>query len=205
LGSRARGEAHGPRWDGSWEGWLRDPTVSSADDVIARCEPQTSPATAAPSPPTAAPPLAAVTPTATRLPDAAALAPDQTTIRVGAWNLASPAPTQADFAPVAAAIEANFDILAISELRQSEYDGLLGALGSAWSAMISSAPPHSAVLYRRARVAPCAGWETLRPMRERAASGAPEPGLDCFEAEVVDVGVADRLPIAVRLRAKTRR
>lgn len=37
LGSRARDEFAAHRWDGSWEGWVRDPSVSSEDDGVARC------------------------------------------------------------------------------------------------------------------------------------------------------------------------
>ena len=37
LGSRPTGEWHTPRWDGSWESWVHDPSVTSESDVIARC------------------------------------------------------------------------------------------------------------------------------------------------------------------------
>src|SRR5215472_9175570 len=39
LGSRPRSETV-PRWNGAWEGWVRDPSVTSEDDVIARCASQ---------------------------------------------------------------------------------------------------------------------------------------------------------------------
>jgi hypothetical protein len=38
LGSRAVGaDWTMQRWDGKWEGWIRDPSVSAADDIVARC------------------------------------------------------------------------------------------------------------------------------------------------------------------------
>jgi hypothetical protein len=59
LGSRPRGDANTPRWDGAWEAWARDPTASSVDDVIARCasQPVQEAATAVPiAAPPASPP-----------------------------------------------------------------------------------------------------------------------------------------------------
>jgi hypothetical protein len=207
LGTRARGEAHTPRWDGSWEGWLRDPTMSSADDVIARCEPQAlTPTPTA----TAAPAIAAGTPTATVAPPRAAAAPrapDPATIRIGTWNLASRASAQRDLGRVGAAIDANFDIVAISEVSPGDYDALLRSAGSGWAGMIGAASgeaAYDAILYRSARVRPCPGWAALG-QRDGTVGDSGAASGDCFEAELVDVGTGDRAAIAVRVRHQPQR
>jgi hypothetical protein len=44
LGARAVGEDWtGLRWEGKWTAWIRDPSVSDEDDVIARCDSQPTP------------------------------------------------------------------------------------------------------------------------------------------------------------------
>jgi Endonuclease/Exonuclease/phosphatase family len=223
LGSRARGEFHVPRWDGSWEGWVRDPSLSSEDDVIARCvsqevEPAVAGATAAPAPTPPAPPAAAGEPrpsvpaAAPGIAAPASVAPpgppapaSEATIRLGEWNLRSLGRgSEKDAARIAAATDANFDILVVTEVLQISgghpgYDALRGALPATWDGMITAAPrpntpadgaEHYAILYRRERVRPCAGWKTLRyaPDNDGSGHGAGpdhflrEPAFGCFEA-----------------------
>ena len=219
LGSRAREEFAAPRWDGVWEGWVRDPSVSSEDDVIARCvsqgvEPEVAAATVVPAPTPPAPPAAAGEPAASA-PVIAAPAPvvppspparaSEATIRLGEWNLRSLGRgSEKDVSRIATAIDANFDLLVVTEVLQISaghpgYDALRAALPPAWDGMITAAPrpntpadgvEHYAILYRRERVRPCAGWETLRYAADNDGSGhgaAPdrflrEPAFGCFEA-----------------------
>jgi hypothetical protein len=224
LGSRPRGDWPAIRWDGAWEGWVRDPSISSDDDVIARCSSQpapeaaATPAVAAPSPPPAA--IAAAPPSASPVVAAAAPAPTPspavaaaptarpraaTAIRLGEWNLRSLGRgSDKDLTRVAAAIEANFDILAVTEVLQiggghPGYDALLRALGPAWEGQIASTPrpntaadgaEYYAILYRRDRVRPCSGWDGLRYVPDNDGSGNTggpdhflrEPAFGCFEA-----------------------
>lgn len=221
LGSRVRGELHNPHWDGAWEGWVRDPTVSSDDDVITRCESQErteEPATLAVAAATPPPALAPSAPTPLTQPPAPVVVPvvaataagPGAAIRLGAWNLDSLAGSDADVAPIAAAIAAHFDVVAITAARPV-CDALQRALAPAWDGLIADAPrpddgggaaAHYAVLFRRDRVRPCAGWETLRHTPAITGDGAraAAPATGCFEAEVLDVPGLARLPIAVRVR-----
>ena len=226
LGSRPRGDVNAPRWDGAWEAWVRDPAASSADDVIARCSSQpgqiaaAAPAAEAPAPlpaagsvpvvaPAAAPVAASPVPSAalvaslpTPVPTAAA---GPGSIRLGEWNLRSlgRGPDK-DVHRIAAVIDANFDILAITEILQINgghpgYDALIDALGATWAGQITDTPrpniaadgvEYYAVLYRRSLVRPCAGWERLRYTPDNDGSGRSgstdrfvrEPAFGCFAA-----------------------
>jgi Endonuclease/Exonuclease/phosphatase family len=53
LGSRPRGDITTGRWNGAWEAWVRDPTLDTAEDQVARCASQ--PAAEVVRAPTAAP------------------------------------------------------------------------------------------------------------------------------------------------------
>jgi hypothetical protein len=116
LGSRPRSETI-PRWNGAWEGWVRDPSVTSEDDVIARCASQvlevaaapTAVTTPAPPPPLAgapaAPPAVVVAPA--HPPAEAAPAPAPVAPPPVAPVIAQPAPVVAAApTPTAAAVVA---------------------------------------------------------------------------------------------------
>jgi hypothetical protein len=160
------------------------------------------PAVAAPVPSPAAVAVAAPTPSAALRAPAAR---PPTAIRLGEWNLRSLGRGRdKDVARVAAAIEANFDVLAVTEVLQVDrghpgYDALRRALGPAWDGQITTTPrPNSAadgaeyyaVLYRRERVRACSGWDGLRYTPDNdgsdRASGPDhflrEPAFGCFEA-----------------------
>jgi hypothetical protein len=172
LVARPLGDFNSPRWTGDWEAWVRDPTVASDDDVIARCRgaepaPTPAPAAAPPGAAAAAPDVRAPTPTPLPLPGGRAL-------RVGAWRLPDLArAASADLAATAAAIGAGYDVLAISPAL--EPDPLLAALGGAWAA--TRATPDATIFYRRDLVRPCAPPSPAPPCLESidAAPGSGRP------------------------------
>jgi len=227
------------RWDGAWEGWVRDPSIGAEDDIVARCKsgdadavpafvpaaapvPPTpaaavvvapaprqaavpAPAVSRPAvaaPPVAAPPVAAPVPPAPPAPARVEQVHDQW-LRLGTWNLRGLGTDgDRDYASIAAAIDANFDILTLTELADVEgshpgYDRLRSALGDTWAALLSDASgqgtasdraEHYAIVYRRARLRPCPGWQRLRYTTDpdggaREAGGFQrEPAFACFEA-----------------------
>jgi hypothetical protein len=205
LGSRVRGEINDPRWDGAWEGWVRDPTVSSDDDVIARCESQEAGEEPPPAAVAVAPPPPVAAPVAAPSP---AAPPAGAALRLGAWSPGAHGHGgEAETARSAAAIAANFDLVTIAATRP-EYDALRRALAPAWDGLITDAPrpaggAYYAVLYRPDRVRPCAGWEALRyrPASDGDGARVAAPAADCFAAEVLEIPGLDRLPISVRLGA----
>jgi hypothetical protein len=107
LGARPRGEPTSRRWRGEWEAWVRDPTVSAEDDIIARCDSRPSPgdeatparATPIPSAPIAAAPATPVAPPTAATPSAAPAAPALAAPPPVAVPPAVPPPAAAPAAP----------------------------------------------------------------------------------------------------------
>jgi hypothetical protein len=138
--------------------------------------------------------------------------PSGTAIRIGAWNLHAHGAPDQTIARIAAAIDAHFDIVSVTVVPtadgQADADALLGALAPRWSALRPTTPPPGtvagafyAVLYRRERTQPCRGWDALRYVPERGgAAAASNAAMQCFEAEIVDLGGFDVLPVVVRIR-----
>ena len=150
LGSRALGtDWTMRRWDGAWEGWIRDPSVSADGGIVARCSsrdtvarkhaaaaatpglpavsspiPTAAPAGhAAPAPvPVATPVPLAAPPVPPTLPESAARgARDDGWLRLGTWNLRGlGADNERDYATIASVIDGNFDILTLTEIAPSE-------------------------------------------------------------------------------------
>ena len=99
-------------------------------------------------------------------------------------------------------IDRNFDILTLTGVVASAggypgYDRLKAALGVDWDGLVSAAPLSRgeeaegyAVLYRTARVRPCAGWSELRPAGLRPGTFLREPAFGCFEAGAIDFVLA---------------
>lgn len=227
LGSRALGDWSGHRWDGRWEAWVRDPSVSADDDIIARCTSQPLPEPdAQPSPLIVAAPPAPVAPAAPA-PAAPVSAPaaiaaptlpaaDAPVIRLGTWNLRGLGRgDDKDYGRIAAAIESQFDILTLTEVTQANAGGhpgldrLLAALGDGWGGMASpQARPDRpgaggefyAIVYRRDRVHPCPDWPTLR-FAGNGSGSAPflrEPAFGCFAVGAEDAPAVDFLLAAYR-------
>jgi hypothetical protein len=264
LGARPRGEIITGRWNGAWEAWVRDPTLDTSEDQVARCAsqpatqeapaPSAEPAVeraanppAAPpvEPPVAAPPPPAVAPKssvaaaamapasappATALPiepthpappGAATPTPLSAAIRLGEWNLRSLGRDHSkDLTRIAAAIDANFDILVLIEVWQlggahPGYDALMNALGPSWAGQISTAArpdtgaegaEYYAIVYRRDRVRPCPGWDGLRDASASVASGIAAsflrpPAFGCFETTAAGGSGFDFLLAAYHARS----
>jgi hypothetical protein len=226
LVARAHGEI-GARWDGSWEAWVRDPAVAHENDIIARCtglDPTlaskpgahpahgsaapaggapaapAAPAASASSPPSAAPAAAPIArPAAPR---------DHRPLRVGTWNLRSFGRLPGkDMARIASAIEAHFDLLALTELSgdggPAALQRLLAPLGLGWGAMLGPLPhppanqaasEYTAILYRRDRVRPCEGWDRLRELAALSATTILRPpAVGCFTSAPAGQAGADFL------------
>lgn len=126
-------------------------------------------------------------------------------LRLGGWNVKKLGHgSSKNYGEVAEAIEGNFDIVAIVEVMQKGgahpgYDKLIAELGPDWDGVITASPrPNTtsgnaefyAVVYRTQRVAPCAGWASLRylPDNDGSDTGSGpdvfdrEPAFGCFEA-----------------------
>jgi hypothetical protein len=209
LASRPAGTGWpGPHWNGKWEAWVRDPSIGAEDDILARCSSQPSepeekprPETAAAVPPVAPTPRAvgAAAPPPAPIPNAVEPVGGDRFIRLGTWHIRRLGGDPAkDYALLAGAIERNFDIIALTGVVASAggspgYDRLKAALGGEWNGLVT-APPRSrngepegyAVLYRTARVRPCAGWSDLRPAGLRPGIFAREPAFGCFEAGAIE-------------------
>lgn len=216
LGARPIGDTHGGRWNGDWEGWVRDPATAAEDDIIARCraaEPAVAVVTAAPTPspapaavaePGAPPPAPAAAAPAVAPVAAPTTRPARAGVRLGEWNLRSFGVLEKNIAQLAAAIDAHFDLLAILEVQGAGGDAalasLVAALGPAWAAL-PAAPAGGeervAMLYRAARVRPCAGWNTLRPAGDASRFAHP-PQTGCFTAGDADAPGTDLLLTAYR-------
>lgn len=240
LGSRAVGtDWTVQRWDGKWEAWVRDPSLSEGNDIVGRCTsslddspppritPMPAPGTvakkaatptpaprsaAAPTPTPASPPRVVPVPPAPAsvapVPPASASAPRVVpvppapgapppavapvttpeaavdSIRLGTWNLPPLTGGERDYAVTAAVIEAEFDVLTLTELAAGDYGRLLSELGAGWNGMSTGGDDAGdreqyAILYRRQAVRSCPGWQDLR--RSTVDGLSRQPAYACFE------------------------
>ncbi len=189
LGSRPVGTDWTMRnWDGKWEGWVA--TDAAGKNILVKCTsgaPGEEPAGVAvaagalPSAPVVAEP---------------AVAQNVGSIRLGTWNTNGlGVGGDRNFEAVAAVIENNFDIVALTNVAGLQgYEKLMASLGSGWNGMVSSSirkgerGEHDAIVHRRAAVRPCSGWNRLVRASE-SGGGAEladrfeqEPVFSCFEA-----------------------
>ncbi|MDX2168149.1 MAG: endonuclease/exonuclease/phosphatase family protein, partial [Deltaproteobacteria bacterium] len=137
-----------------------------------------------------APATAAAVPAAS---PAAAAPRDTRPLRVGTWNLRSFGRLPGkDMTRIAGAIDAHFDLLALTEVSgdggPAALTRLQVPLGLGWALMLSPLPhppasqpgsEYTAILYRRDRVRPCDGWERLRELPSTPAILHP-PAVGCF-------------------------
>ncbi|MFO7599440.1 MAG: SH3 domain-containing protein [Candidatus Desulfacyla sp.] len=137
----------------------------------------------------------------------ATVIPTDTLLRLGAWNIKKLGHSNdKDFATVAQIIEDHFDILAVVEVMQKQrdhpgYDDLMATLSEGWAGMVTATPrPRTgsgnsefyAVVYRKDRVRPCEGWDTLRYQVDNDGSDtgqgpdhfSREPAYGCFASPV---------------------
>jgi len=226
LGARASDDLS-LHWDGSWQAWVRDPSIDTADDVLARCNgtaPEIAgeahshrvdaarPATA--PPPGVAAPASAAGETRGEPPPAAPSAAAPATLRLGTWNVrAFGRLPDKDVASIASVIEANFDVLALTEISgdggPAAYQRLLLRLGSAWGGLLSPSPhppantpgsEYYAIVYRRDRLHSCPGWERLRDLTTAAQFVHP-PAVGCFAAGTAEQAGGDFLLAAYHATA----